>query len=202
MGNFIAHVARPLKNGANPVSLWVRKLVERTEIKELIGIHLAGITFFSALIVPQTANIVSTVEASRTPTPAAIIDVIPTTTTFQWPLTSFDISQRFSIFHPGIDLVAPRGTPILAASEGEIAWVNFFPWGYGNHVLIKYNNRIQSLYAHMSKILVQPGQEVTKQTEIGEVGATGWATGNHLHFEVYQDGTPINPLDVLPETKY
>lgn len=204
--HIITRATRPLKRGvradcigANPVSWWLRKHLEKISIKQLVGVNLAGFAFFSAIILPQASDIVGAWEVSTIRANQPAITVIPTESTYRWPLSQFNLTQRFSLFHPGIDLATSRGTPIYAAGDGKVEWVNYYPWGYGNHVLIGHNNHTQSLYAHMSRVFVLPGQIVTKQTQIGEVGATGWATGNHLHFEMYQDGTPINPLEVLPD---
>ncbi len=196
--NIVPRIAQPLKSGANPVSLWLRRRLEKISIRELIGINLAGLTFFSAIILPQTNDVLASAQVATKPT-AEVIEVVPTIPTFQWPMAEYGLSQRFSYFHPGIDMTAPNGTPIYPAAEGEVLWINFFRWGYGNHVLIKHNNNAQSLYAHLSRVLIKPGDRVTRQTVLGEVGSTGWSTGNHLHFEVYQDGAPVNPLEVLPE---
>lgn len=185
--------------GANPISWWIRKKLERISFKQAIGVNLAGIAFFSAIIMPQARDVVGSWKVSTIQPNQPVITVVPTQSTYQWPLSQFLLTQRFSLFHPGIDLATSRGTPIYSVGDGKVVWVNYYPWGYGNHVLISNGPMVQSLYAHMSRILVKPGEEVTKQTKIGEVGTTGWATGNHLHFEIYQDGTPINPLEVLPD---
>lgn len=185
--------------GANPISWWFRKNLERFSLKQIIGVNLAGIAFFSAIVLPQAQDIVGSWEVSTIRANQSVITVIPTESTYQWPVNQFTLTQRFSYFHPGMDLATSRGTPIYPTGEGKVVWVNSYSWGYGNHVLISNGTNVQSLYAHMSRVLVKPGQEVTKKTEIGEVGSTGWATGNHLHFEIYQDGTPVNPLEVLPE---
>ncbi len=197
--HLVNEISRPLRDGGNPVSLWLRKLFERINVRQLIGINLAGVAFFSAIVIPQARDIFSNIETSIIKPEQPVIDIIPTASTFQWPLFHFALTQHFSLFHPALDLAAPFGTPIFPVSDGKVIWVNSYPFGYGNHILIEHNGQVQSLYAHMSKIFVKAGQNVTKQTEIGQVGATGWATGNHLHFEIYQNGTPVNPLEVLPE---
>jgi murein DD-endopeptidase MepM/ murein hydrolase activator NlpD len=84
-----------------------------------------------------------------------------------------------------MDIGAATGTPILAAYSGQVEvadWVG----GYGQAVILNHNNALQTLYGHMSQILVQPGQRVERGTVIGLVGSTGNSTGPHLHFEVRQ----------------
>lgn len=183
--------------GSNRLSRWVRKHVEGRPLQELVGIPLAGLAFFGAVIVPQTQAGFTTAELyfdnAKTITNVAVSD-----TSFRWPLSTFGISQNFSGVHPGMDLTDPSGTPIHAVADGTVVYAGSILFGYGNHVIVKHNGQLETLYAHLSKILVKEGQTVTKATELGEVGATGWATGNHLHFEVHVNGVSTNPLEVLP----
>lgn len=105
------------------------------------------------------------------------------------------ISGR-SEFHTGIDIPAPRGTNIIAGDGGRIiysGWMN----GYGNTVIIDHGGGISTLYAHNSRNLVSVGQSVERGQVIGEVGATGFATGNHLHFEVRVNGSHVDPMPYL-----
>lgn len=95
--------------------------------------------------------------------------------------------------HNGIDLPFPRGTPILAPADGLVlfaGWRN----GFGNVVQIDHGNGYQTLFAHNSVNLVHTGDAVTVTTTIARVGATGAATGPHIHFEVRFDGELVNPL--------
>lgn len=184
----------------NHISLWARKHVETVPVKQLLGINLAGLTFAVAVVIPQTNDIRSTWEVSRD-VPQATIVAGPTESERQWPLTSFGVSQQFGVVHPGIDLTAPFGSPVYPVEAGTVSWTQSASVGYGNHLLIEHPDGLQSLIAHLSKITVTAGQTVDKTTKIGEVGATGWATGNHVHMEIYQDGAPTNPLEILPKLK-
>ncbi len=101
----------------------------------------------------------------------------------------------YTKMHKGMDFGAPTGTPIFAAGDGVITragWAN----GYGNFVSIKHNGTYATAYGHMSKILVSAGQRVRQGQVIGRVGSTGNSTGPHLHFEVLQAGTQVNPSNV------
>ncbi len=98
--------------------------------------------------------------------------------------------------HTGIDMAAPKGTPIKAAMGGKVI-VAGFSNVFGNYVIINHGNGYQSLYGHMSKILVKKGQSVGQGERVGAVGSTGYSTGNHLHFTVYKNGQLIDPLSVL-----
>nr|WP_245616587.1 M23 family metallopeptidase [Paraburkholderia acidipaludis] len=99
-------------------------------------------------------------------------------------------------FHPGVDLVAPTGTPILAAAGGRVIYAGPKA-GYGNAVEIDHGNGFHTRYGHASKIDVQVGQIVLPLEHIADVGSTGRSTGPHLHFEVLVDGAPVNPADYL-----
>jgi murein DD-endopeptidase MepM/ murein hydrolase activator NlpD len=98
----------------------------------------------------------------------------------------------YSRMHQGIDLAAPAGTPIVAASDGV---VRFAGWhgGHGNYVLVAHAGGLATGYGHMSRIVAAPGEQVSQGELIGYVGATGLATGPHLHFEVFRGGVAIDP---------
>ncbi|AQH01182.1 peptidase M23 [Burkholderia sp. KK1] len=99
-------------------------------------------------------------------------------------------------FHPGVDLVAPTGTPILASAGGRVVQAGERN-GYGNAVDIRHSNGMVTRYGHASRLLVKTGDYVMPQQEIAEVGSTGRSTGPHLHFEVIVDGAQINPNPYL-----
>ncbi len=103
---------------------------------------------------------------------------------------------RKRLFHAGIDIAAPKGSPIAAAAAGKVIYAGRRP-GYGNLVIISHNGGMSSRYAHCSSILVKKGQSVKAGALVARVGATGVATGNHLHFEVRKNGKPQNPLTFL-----
>jgi murein DD-endopeptidase MepM/ murein hydrolase activator NlpD len=86
----------------------------------------------------------------------------------------------------GIDLGAPRGTPIVASAEGDVIVAKEGGWngGYGNYVVIQHGNGSQTLYSHASSVIVYAGEHVVRGQVIAYVGATGKATGPHLHFEI------------------
>ncbi len=115
---------------------------------------------------------------------------------FAWP-TNGTITQRFSWYHPGID-IANRATPdILAADAGVVSIPPYMGGGYGNYVIIDHGNGYKTLYGHMSRIYVSNGQTVNRGDRIGKMGSTGRSTGPHLHFELSKNGVKINPLSFL-----
>ncbi len=107
-----------------------------------------------------------------------------------------DPMTGFSAFHPGVDLQAPKGTPVRAAGDGVVTRAE---WAgrYGKLVVIDHGGGITTYYAHLDRIEVIAGQHVRKGQLIGRVGRTGRTTGTHLHYEVRQGGTPVNPYTYL-----
>lgn len=107
-------------------------------------------------------------------------------------------------FHTGIDFTADRGTEIYATGDGVIASADNKARGYGKHVVIDHGYGYKTLYAHMSRFKVRPGQKVKRGEVIGYVGSTGTSTAPHLHYEVIKNGEKINPVnffynDLTPE---
>ena len=120
-----------------------------------------------------------------------------------WPLPGVTyISAGYNGYpgHKGLDIAGPYGTPIVAAADGQVIEANSTDsWGmsWGYYVLIYHNGTYTTRYAHMSSVAVSTGQYVTAGTVIGYEGATGNVTGPHLHFEVYQNGTRVDPMQFL-----
>jgi murein DD-endopeptidase MepM/ murein hydrolase activator NlpD len=108
-------------------------------------------------------------------------------------LEPFDSSCPSRHIHTGVDLAAPQGTPVWAAAGG-LATVAFDPAGAGLFVAISTGDGTRVLYCHLSRASVQDGDRVVTGELIGEVGATGLATGAHLHFEVQVAGHAIDPI--------
>lgn len=109
------------------------------------------------------------------------------------------LSTKFSRWHPGIDIAASLGTPIHPITSGTVEAVSFSFWGLGNNVTVTHPNGFKSTYGHMGKIFVKPGEQVTSDNILGEVGVSGFTSGPHTHLEIQKDGKFINPLDLLPE---
>lgn len=108
-----------------------------------------------------------------------------------------------SKFHAGLDFAAKRGTPVFATADGEVTEASRQS-GYGNCIDISHGYNYVTRYAHLSEILVKPGQKVKRGEMIGKVGSTGKSTGSHLHYEVRFKDQPQNPvnyyfMDLTPE---
>ena len=118
-----------------------------------------------------------------------------------WPIDApigDPFGPRGNRFHAGIDLLAPRGTPIRAAAPGRVVLVGYAAGGWGKLVVIAHTGGVKTMYAHLSKVIARRGQSVVTGTRIGLVGATGDASGPHLHFEVRLRGAAVDPLTALP----
>jgi murein DD-endopeptidase MepM/ murein hydrolase activator NlpD len=124
------------------------------------------------------------------------------------PLKFSRISSRFtrSRFHPilkrfrphlGVDYAAPAGTPVRAAADGVVSQAGWHG-GYGKVVRLRHGRGLQTLYGHLSRIAVKPGQRVVQGELIGHVGTTGLSTAPHLDYRTMRDGAFVNPLTIQP----
>ncbi len=107
------------------------------------------------------------------------------------------ITKKKSSFHKGIDIAAPRGTPVKATASGVVRKSAYYNNGYGNLVVIQHADNLVSYYGHLDKRYAQKGNKVTRGDVIGTVGATGRATGPHLHFEIRKGEKTLDPDSFL-----
>ncbi len=118
-----------------------------------------------------------------------------------WP-TWGRITSRFGVrrwgrIHEGLDIANSTGTPINTTASGVVIFAERHG-GYGNKIMVYHGFGYTTVYAHLSRIMVDVGEEVEKGETIGLMGNTGFSTGPHLHYEVLVDGVPKNPEDFLP----
>ncbi len=138
------------------------------------------------------------------------ISILPT----GLPLPDFEVTMMVSGFgnrinpfhkgiyhHDGVDLRAPRGTPVLASGTGMVSLVrqSDLVAGYGNYVEIDHGNGLMTRYAHLDHVRVRAGQKIRKGDPLGTVGMSGGSTAPHLHYEVLKDGHNQNPVLYLME---
>lgn len=123
------------------------------------------------------------------------------------PLKSYTITSAFGMrvhpvlgyerMHEGVDMAAPKGTPIYAAKSGKVTVASYQKGGAGNYVVINHGDGFTSIYMHMTNYIVSKGQYVNAGQVIGYVGSTGISTGNHLHFGIAYKGEYVNPMKYI-----
>ncbi len=117
--------------------------------------------------------------------------------TFRSPLPWYYVGWTFQQWHRGIDLMAQEGTPVYAADPGVVIFAGWNTWGYGNLIVLSHGNGWTTYYAHLSYLWVGCGTWVNAGQLIGEVGTTGRSSGPHLHFEIRQNGEPLDPQQFI-----
>jgi murein DD-endopeptidase MepM/ murein hydrolase activator NlpD len=125
---------------------------------------------------------------------------------FIYPLAHFRLTSPFGWrndpisgvrrHHAAVDLAAPTGTPVKSAMDGKVSSIGYNSV-YGNFIILSHDGGYQTLYAHLSAVMVAKGGRVVQGAKIGEVGSTGYSTGSHLHFGVYKNGRAVNPMELL-----
>jgi murein DD-endopeptidase MepM/ murein hydrolase activator NlpD len=154
----------------------------------------------AAALEAESANLAAQIRAAQaTPTYSTSAASTPSASGFVWPVSGPVVSpfgMRWGRLHAGIDIAAPYGTPVAAAAAGVVitsGWMG----GYGNLVIIDHGGGVATAYAHESSLAVGSGQQVAQGQTIGYVGCTGHCFGNHVHFEVRVNGSPVDPLGYL-----
>ncbi len=113
-----------------------------------------------------------------------------------WPVGG-SITQRPVWYHMALDIADPAAPGIAAASSGKVILVERQRYAYGWHIIVDHGNGLSTLYAHLSDIYVEVGQDISRGQIIGKMGSTGRSTGTHLHFEVRKNGVAVNPFSFL-----
>ena len=137
--------------------------------------------------------------ARRASAPAAVVRAAGISVSWVPPVTGVITTPFLGVKsrHPGLDIAAPTGTPIVAARDGHVREAHFDEqWGWGGTVLIDHGGGWTSRYSHNSELLVKPGDRVQAGQVIAKVGSTGNSTGPHLDYRVYKDGVPLDPLQL------
>jgi len=182
---------------SNPLSFAVRPIADHRRLRLIVGLSLVIFVMVAAFFAPLPSLASDTGGAST-------IAVLPegevkltTEEAVKWPISSREISQGFWLLHAGIDIRTPVGTPVNPVMRGVVKETEVSRFGYGEKIVIAHQEGYETLYAHLSKINVLVGDEVTTESVIGLSGSTGRSTGPHLHLEIHSDGKPINPLLIL-----
>lgn len=217
--NLVALQKQQSKDKANLEALSAEKQKELEGYEEQISHNEDTAEALEAEIAAQEKRVAAAEEASRVAAENAQKNNSnnnnnvnkPTTTPsrpvnkhgYTWPLpghtyVSSDYGYRsdpftgVTAYHSGIDMPAPSGTPIVAASSGTVEWARYSATA-GNWIGINHGNGVYTVYMHMSALLVSAGTRVSAGQTIGLVGTTGSSTGNHLHFSVRKNGVYVNP---------
>lgn len=180
------------------ISRLVRLMLERVHLNRLFGANLIGIFLVTNTLIPG-ASALSSAEAEVVSISAGEAPVV-TIVNRRYPVDHPVITQGYHFFHAGIDIDGVTGDTIHPIMNGRVESVGqeFF---LGKTVVVEHENDVKSVYAHLNKINVKPGEEVTTSSKIGEMGNTGRSFGDHLHLEVYKNGRNVSPHTVLPPVK-
>ncbi len=166
----------------------------RKPILLLVGVVLAGPLLLASLVAALFASLAGAGQPQADPLPAAVVTQPFGCTTLE--LEPWSASCPSHHFHSGIDLAAPQGSPVHAASSGVVK-VGNDRTGYGLFIVVRGDDGLSTLYGHLSLVDVESGDAVAAGDVIGGVGSTGNSTGPHLHFEVRVAGRPVDPWPML-----
>ncbi|MBB5746417.1 M23 family metallopeptidase [Brevundimonas variabilis] len=180
------------------------------------AIGLLAVAVLAMAAAPLTPDLEGSLESGAVPTAIPVIAELEAAgpvyrqIAFAEPVRGFAVNSRFGMrrlggepearIHKGVDIAAPTGTSVFAATEGRVLRTGYQPEGYGRFVELEHPNGMTTLYAHLSRIDVAGGQTVMASQRVGLVGSTGFSTGPHLHFEVRRNGAQINPAKVTGRT--
>ena len=196
----------------------LRELLAReSRFPPLLGAGLAAVLMGGVAVVSAHASLPSRAEAAARIVPAIAPVAAPpariaqTKFAFAAPLAGFAINSPFGLrkmpweeggrLHEGVDIAAPVGTPIHVTLAGTVLRTGV-DGGYGRFVEVSHGDGLTSLYAHLGRVAagVKPGAVLPAGAEVAYVGSTGRSTGAHLHFEIRQDGRPLNPVAFMGQT--
>ena len=175
--------------------------VDRMSYADLVWNSYAGLSRMESRsrrveMMFDSINAAVTAKGAR---PTGIPSIVPLKN-FTITQTGASVGNKINPFykilrrHDGIDLAATEGTQVLAAADGTVTDIQTGHRTFGNRITITHPGGIQTTYSHLSKMSVSRGQQVRQGTVIGEVGSTGRAFASHLHFEVINDGQPVEPV--------
>lgn len=184
---------------------------EKVDVKGVEGTARVNalVTYKSGVVISRneldrvvlTEPVTKEVRVGTRPTTTAVSTGSGGSGEYFWPVDGGYISAYMGDGrgHKGIDIAAPYGTPIYAAASGTVTRATNKYDGYGNSVMVANDDGNVTMYAHMSSIAISYGDYVVKGQLLGYVGATGYASGNHLHFEVRSNGYYLDPLDYVSQ---
>lgn len=175
-----------------PASVLARRVFEFKNIQRMLGVFVVVSAFSLANFPGSVSGLQTAIETNFSQVQLNVPE-IKTEKSIRLPIDSFTITQGYNLLHPGLDLAAVKGAPVYPIMNGTVEKVDHDRFALGNHVIINHGSGYLSVYAHLSKIEVKEGEKVDKNSIVGLVGSTGWSTGPHLHFQVWQDNHWTNP---------
>jgi murein DD-endopeptidase MepM/ murein hydrolase activator NlpD len=198
----IAEIKRWFRSyrGRHFLSRWGRIVFDRARAQVALGYQLAAVAAVLSVTDMSMPIVVGKHQVQTIVTEDTIIEqTVTTETTLAWPVKNPAITQGFHYAHTAIDVQDKGGNlRVYPVDEGWVIRIMYSSWGYGNHVYIQHPNGRISLYGHLQEVQVIEGQSVGRDTVVGMMGRSGWASGVHLHLEVYQDGKMVDPITLLP----
>jgi murein DD-endopeptidase MepM/ murein hydrolase activator NlpD len=177
---------------------------EHSETAVLSVLHKSGIAKQPVQAAPPVGGVAQPPKHTPSPPP---LSTVPEqyAGSMRWPLDAYIVSseygERWGKVHKGMDMAAHVGEPVYAIADGEVIYAGDGLRGYGNVVILRHDRKTSSLYAHNSELKVKQGDQVTKGTLVALLGNTGHSTGPHVHFEIRDGDTAVNPRNVLPKSK-
>jgi len=180
---------------------------EHSETVVLDVLHKAGVGTHQGVAPKRPAAAPGAAPAAAAPGAVAAAGSVPDqyAGTLQWPLeagvVSSEYGERWGKMHKGIDIAADVGEPVYAIAPGEVIYAGNGLRGYGNVIILRHDRQRTSLYAHNSALNVKLGDHVARGAVIAQLGSTGHSTGPHVHFEIRDGDTPVNPRSILPASK-
>lgn len=197
-------VFHELQRGETLWGLSVRYGVDVDELIEVNGINDPRDLHAGRLIFIPDVDPMAPLPAPRAapPPPSATTAPARSDVRLAWPVAEgvlySGFGLRHGVRHDGIDLGAPEGTPVLAAADGEVIYVGV-DRAFGHLVILRHPDRLVTVYAHNRDVTVRTGQRVRAGDLIAHLGQSGRSEGPHLHFEVREGTTPVDPLLYLPD---
>lgn len=185
------------------LSLLFRPVLEFKYIKAILaGPMVAAAVVGSTQALPMSKAGMTTWEISESLTQVLdYSEVMPSSANelqVILPVTSLlGISQNYHPGHPALDLRAEMGSEVVSMQSGTVSLVEYSAFGYGHRVEVMHEAGVTTLYAHLGEMNATVGEYVSAGESLGQIGMTGMTTGPHLHFEIRQNGSTINPLPVI-----
>lgn len=183
----------------NKISRIGRFILEKSNVKAILGGNIALLVLANGLISPTTDTL-SQIEPETRVLPEVQVK-LTTEIKIRYPVDNIKLNQGFSLFHRGLDLDGSTGDAVYPIMNGVVEAREFSKYGYGNSIIVDHQNGFKSRYAHLSKIEVKDGEKILPNIPMGNMGSTGRSTGAHLHLEVYHEDRTINPITLLGQIK-